>query len=158
VKAHTACAALQAGGSPLRPHPHRRPPGLQQPARRFLHDNPIETRLAVAHIRKKTRGATSLANNTHPFVRVFQRRHLVFAHNGTLPDVRGRPLARETPLGDADSGVAAAGSSIARSRSTASPSSALQMPPGISGRGSYAGSRRTAAAGSRTRKVKDSVR
>jgi predicted glutamine amidotransferase len=77
-------------------------PAYSSPLARFLHDNPIETRLAVAHIRKKTRGATSLAN-THPFVRVFQRRHLVFAHNGTLPDVRGRPLAQETPLGDTDS-------------------------------------------------------
>jgi glutamine amidotransferase len=72
------------------------------PLARFLHDNPIETRLAVAHIRKKTRGATTLAN-THPFVRIFQRRHLVFAHNGTLPGVHERPLTVETPLGDTDS-------------------------------------------------------
>jgi predicted glutamine amidotransferase len=77
-------------------------PASSSPLARFLHDNPVETRLAVAHIRKKTRGETRL-ENTHPFVRVFQRRHLVFAHNGTLPDVRARPLLLETPLGDTDS-------------------------------------------------------
>jgi predicted glutamine amidotransferase len=68
----------------------------------FLRDNPVETQLAVAHIRKKTRGPSRLAN-THPFVRVFGGRHLVFAHNGTLVHVRERPLERETPIGDTDS-------------------------------------------------------
>jgi predicted glutamine amidotransferase len=77
-------------------------PAFSSALARFLHDNPIETRLAVAHIRKKTRGEPRL-ENTHPFVRVFAHRHLVFAHNGTLPDVRDRPLAIETPLGDTDS-------------------------------------------------------
>ncbi|MDB4961082.1 MAG: Glutamine amidotransferase, class-II [Myxococcales bacterium] len=41
-----------------------------------------ETRLLIAHIRKKTVGPSSLAN-THPF----HRDGMVFAHNGTLPDV-----------------------------------------------------------------------
>lgn len=68
----------------------------------FLHQNPIETPLAVAHIRKKTRGESRLAN-THPFTRVLGGRHLVFAHNGTLVHVRDRRLERETPLGDTDS-------------------------------------------------------
>jgi predicted glutamine amidotransferase len=77
-------------------------PAYSSPLARFLHDNPTQTRLAVAHIRKKTRGEPRL-ENTHPFVRVLWRRHLVFAHNGTLPDVRERPLAIETPLGDTDS-------------------------------------------------------
>jgi predicted glutamine amidotransferase len=77
-------------------------PAHDSPLARFLHDNPIETQLAVAHIRKKTLGKARL-ENTHPFVRVFQRRHMVFAHNGTLLHVRDRPLAHETPLGDTDS-------------------------------------------------------
>jgi glutamine amidotransferase len=77
-------------------------PAYASPLTRFLHDNPIETRLAVAHIRKKTLGEAKL-ENTHPFVRVFQRRHIVFAHNGTLLHVRDKPLAYETPLGDTDS-------------------------------------------------------
>ena len=77
-------------------------PAYNSPLTRFLHDNPIETRLAVAHIRRMTLGGARL-ENTHPFVRVFQGRHMVFAHNGTLLHVRERPLALETPLGDTDS-------------------------------------------------------
>lgn len=77
-------------------------PAYASPLARFLHDNPIETRLAVAHIRKMTLGGARL-ENTHPFVRVFQGRHIVFAHNGTLLHVREKPLAHETPLGDTDS-------------------------------------------------------
>ncbi|HEY0709864.1 MAG TPA: class II glutamine amidotransferase [Polyangia bacterium] len=77
-------------------------PAHDSPLARFLHENPIETQLAIAHIRKKTLGKARL-ENTHPFVRVFQRRHLVFAHNGTLLHVRSRPLVSETPLGDTDS-------------------------------------------------------
>jgi predicted glutamine amidotransferase len=77
-------------------------PAYASPLARFLHDNPIETRLAVAHIRKKTLGEAKL-ENTHPFVRVLQKRHLVFAHNGTLPHVRDKPLTHESPLGDTDS-------------------------------------------------------
>lgn len=39
----------------------------------------VATRLLIAHVRRKTVGATSLAN-THPF----QRGSFVFAHNGTV--------------------------------------------------------------------------
>ena len=77
-------------------------PAYRSPLARFLHDNPIETRLAVAHIRKKTLGTAKL-ENTHPFVRAFQGRDVTFAHNGTLPHVRERPLGHEAPLGDTDS-------------------------------------------------------
>ncbi|HSS40503.1 MAG TPA: class II glutamine amidotransferase, partial [Polyangia bacterium] len=48
----------------------------------FIRDNPIKTLLAVAHVRKKTRGKASL-ENTHPFKRVLWGRDWVFAHNGT---------------------------------------------------------------------------
>ena len=68
----------------------------------LLREDPVVTQLAVAHIRKKTRGESRLAN-THPFVRVLGGRHVVFAHNGTLVHVRERPLAHETPIGDTDS-------------------------------------------------------
>jgi glutamine amidotransferase len=77
-------------------------PAYSSPLARFLRENPIETRLTVAHIRKATRGGVRL-ENTHPFSRVLMRRHLVFAHNGTLPTVRDRPLSIESPLGDTDS-------------------------------------------------------
>ena len=81
----------------LEPHP-----AFSSPLARFVRDNPIPTRLAVAHIRKMTRGVAAI-QNTHPFVRVFHGRHLVFAHNGTLPHVRDRPLQFESPIGDTDS-------------------------------------------------------
>jgi predicted glutamine amidotransferase len=69
---------------------------------RFLRENPILTRLAIAHVRRMTRGVASLPN-THPFVRVTHRRHIVFAHNGTLPHVKDIPLRFESTLGDTDS-------------------------------------------------------
>lgn len=69
---------------------------------RYLRENPIHTQLAIAHVRRMTRGVASLPN-THPFVRVMHRRHIVFAHNGTLPHVKERPLKLESTLGDTDS-------------------------------------------------------
>lgn len=77
-------------------------PAYSSALTRFLHDNPIETHLAVAHIRKKTLGQAKLTN-THPFVRTFHGRHLVFAHNGTLLNIRKEPLHHDRPLGDTDS-------------------------------------------------------
>src|SRR5262245_27489907 len=41
-----------------------------------------EARLVVAHVRKRTVGATAVTN-THPF----HRDGLVFAHNGTVTDI-----------------------------------------------------------------------
>src|SRR5882757_8496380 len=81
----------------LEPHP-----AFSSRLARFVRENPIPTRLAIAHIRKMTRGAAAI-QNTHPFVRVLHGRHLVFAHNGTLPQVRDRPLRFESPIGDTDS-------------------------------------------------------
>jgi glutamine amidotransferase len=72
------------------------------PLARFLSENPIKTLLAIGHIRRRTRGRTSLAN-THPFVRELWGRHWVFAHNGTLPRVRRRALGRFQPIGGTDS-------------------------------------------------------
>jgi predicted glutamine amidotransferase len=58
--------------------------------------------LAVAHVRKRTRGRASL-ENTHPFKRVLWGRHWVFAHNGTLPRVKKHKLHSEQPVGETDS-------------------------------------------------------
>jgi predicted glutamine amidotransferase len=77
-------------------------PAAESPLARFLAENPIKTMLAVGHVRKRTRGPTSLAN-THPFVRELWGRHFVFAHNGTLPGVRKRKLGRFRPIGNTDS-------------------------------------------------------
>lgn len=77
-------------------------PAAHSPLARFLSENPIKTLLAIGHIRRRTRGATSLAN-THPFIRELWGRHWVFAHNGTLPRVRRRKLGRFNPIGTTDS-------------------------------------------------------
>jgi glutamine amidotransferase len=69
---------------------------------KYVRENPIKTLLAVAHVRKKTRGDVSLAN-THPFVRELWGRHFVFAHNGTVRGARNLDLGRFHPIGDTDS-------------------------------------------------------
>jgi glutamine amidotransferase len=77
-------------------------PACTSPMADFIRANPIKTLLAVAHVRKKTRGQASL-ENTHPFKRTLWGRHWVFAHNGTLPRVKQRRLRLEEPIGDTDS-------------------------------------------------------
>jgi len=77
-------------------------PAYSSPLARFLRERPILARLAVAHVRKLTRGAASI-QNTHPFCRIVNGRHIVFAHNGTLPNIRARRLHQESTLGDTDS-------------------------------------------------------
>lgn len=72
------------------------------PLARFVRENPIKTLLAVAHVRKRTRGKVSL-ENTHPFVRELWGRSLVFAHNGTVRDARRHKLGRFRPIGTTDS-------------------------------------------------------
>jgi predicted glutamine amidotransferase len=81
----------------LEPHP-----AFSSPLAKFLRENPIPARLAVAHVRKLTRGKAEL-KNTHPFVRVVQGRHVVFAHNGTLYSIKDVPLKYESTLGETDS-------------------------------------------------------
>jgi glutamine amidotransferase len=68
----------------------------------YLRSHPIKTLLAIAHVRKRTRGPVSLAN-THPFVRELWGRHFTFAHNGTVKRVKRHPLGRFRPIGTTDS-------------------------------------------------------
>jgi predicted glutamine amidotransferase len=70
-------------------------------ARHVRHD-PSKTLLAVAHVRKRSRGRATLAN-THPFERELWGRSLVFAHNGTIRTARDLPLGRFRPIGGTDS-------------------------------------------------------
>src|SRR6266700_3013933 len=77
-------------------------PACQSVLADFIRQNPIKTLLAIAHVRKKTRGASSL-ENTHPFKRTLWGRHWVFAHNGTLPKVKAHRLHDELPIGETDS-------------------------------------------------------
>jgi glutamine amidotransferase len=81
----------------LEPHP-----AYSSALTRFLRQNPLQTAVAIAHIRKLTRGEAAI-RNTHPFVRVMYGRHLVFAHNGTLPNVKQRPLHLHSTIGETDS-------------------------------------------------------
>lgn len=69
---------------------------------KFVREHPIKTLLAIAHVRRKTRGAIGLAN-THPFVRELWGRHFVFAHNGTVKRARALKLGRFKPIGQTDS-------------------------------------------------------
>ncbi len=74
----------------------------KSPLALYVRENPIKTLLAVAHVRKGTRGKVAL-RNTHPFVRELWGRHMVFAHNGTVKHVRRHKLGRFAPLGETDS-------------------------------------------------------
>lgn len=74
----------------------------RSPLATYVRQNPIKTLLAIAHVRKRTRGRVSLAN-THPFVRELWGRSFTFAHNGTVRGVRRWPLGRFRPIGDTDS-------------------------------------------------------
>jgi predicted glutamine amidotransferase len=72
------------------------------PLASYVRENPIKTLLAIAHVRKRTRGPVGLAN-THPFVRELWGRSFTFAHNGTVKNARKLPLGRFEPIGDTDS-------------------------------------------------------
>jgi predicted glutamine amidotransferase len=81
----------------LEPHP-----ASSSPLAKFVREHPIKTLLAIAHVRRKTRGGLGLAN-THPFVRELWGRHFVFAHNGTVKNVKKLKLGRFKPIGETDS-------------------------------------------------------
>ncbi len=84
-------------------HVFREPtPACVSPLASFVRDHPIKTLLAIAHVRKKTRGKVSLAN-THPFIRELWGRTFVFAHNGTVKNAFELPLGGFRPMGQTDS-------------------------------------------------------
>ena len=68
----------------------------------YVRNNPIKTLLAIAHVRKRTRGPVCLAN-THPFVRELWGRSFTFAHNGTVKNAFELKLGRYQPMGKTDS-------------------------------------------------------
>ena len=74
----------------------------RSPLAEFVRSHPIKTLLAIAHVRRKTRGRVAL-ENTHPFVRELWGRSLVFAHNGTVRGAKKLALGRFRPVGDTDS-------------------------------------------------------
>ncbi|WP_426193903.1 class II glutamine amidotransferase [Massilia sp. DWR3-1-1] len=62
----------------------------------------LRARNVVAHIRKATQGAISLANS-HPFTRELWGRTWSFAHNGNLVDFAPPSTGAYTPVGQTDS-------------------------------------------------------
>ena len=77
-------------------------PSHDSPLAQYLRTHSIKAKLAIAHIRRKTRGTVSLAN-THPFCRELWGRSWVFAHNGTVKGVPRRRMDRYNPIGSTDS-------------------------------------------------------
>ncbi len=80
-------------------------PAARSPWVRFVEDHQPRASIAIAHVRKATRGAPKLSN-TQPFTRELGGRTHVFAHNGDLPGIErdGRfPARRFRPIGETDS-------------------------------------------------------
>lgn len=71
---------------------------------RFIEHHGVSSPLVIAHIRRASEGGISFVN-THPFDRELGGRRHVFAHNGSLPDIRSAfpPLRHFQPIGETDS-------------------------------------------------------
>ncbi len=75
---------------------------------RFIADNAIPAKMAIAHVRDATRGEHTM-ENTHPFRRALGKRVHLLAHNGTLEGIENRFDAKALhyrPVGETDSELA----------------------------------------------------
>jgi len=80
-------------------------PADDSPWVEFIASQPVKSHSVIAHVRRASQSAPRF-ENTHPFQREMAGRAQVFAHNGTLSDVReALPLkdARFLPIGETDS-------------------------------------------------------
>ncbi|MCC0067755.1 MAG: class II glutamine amidotransferase [Rhodovulum sp.] len=80
-------------------------PASDSPFVRFIGEQPLVSTCFMAHVRYATAGEPSFAN-THPFIRELGGQMHLFAHNGSLEDVRERarlPSTRFQPVGETDS-------------------------------------------------------
>lgn len=69
----------------------------------FLRDYPnIKSTIFIGHVRFGNIGG-QVYRNTHPFERVLGNRDYVFAHNGTLHDIRDKESNKFVPIGETDS-------------------------------------------------------
>src|SRR3954453_16326804 len=68
----------------------------------YIRSHPIKTLLAIAHVRKRTRGPVSRPTQ-HPVVRELWGRHFTLHHNGTVRGVKRHDLGRFRPIGKTDS-------------------------------------------------------
>lgn len=83
-------------------------PASDSPWVRFIAEHPLDTTLAIAHVRYATRGLHTM-ENTHPFRRALGRRTHFFAHNGTLKGIEesvDTASLSYLPVGDTDSELA----------------------------------------------------
>ncbi|MBI5786366.1 MAG: class II glutamine amidotransferase [Rhodocyclales bacterium] len=91
----------QAGAARIEkaPEPGHRSERMRQLAQDVSGD------LVLAHVRKATHPAVPGASNTHPFAHACCGREWIFAHNGMVPDIVGRPCRLDTcrPEGETDS-------------------------------------------------------
>ena len=62
----------------------------------------IRSKIFIAHVRRASRGKVAY-KNTHPFLRELNGKEYVFAHNGTLNDIKRFKLGRFKPVGETDS-------------------------------------------------------
>jgi predicted glutamine amidotransferase len=60
------------------------------------------SKIFIAHVRKASRGVVAYSN-THPFSREVGGKNYVFAHNGTIRNIRRFQLGRHKPVGKTDS-------------------------------------------------------
>jgi len=80
-------------------------PAAQSPMANFLKHHPIKSRNVIAHVRKATKGDTSV-ENCHPFMRELRGEQWVFAHNGDLDLNGGLECGPYAPVGTTDSEAA----------------------------------------------------
>lgn len=77
-------------------------PGVKSEIAKLVAHYPIKSRVVISHIRRASRGRVCL-ENTHPFTRELWGDNWTFAHNGTLKNIRKRPLKFYRPVGTTDS-------------------------------------------------------
>jgi predicted glutamine amidotransferase len=72
------------------------------PIAALVRNYPIKSTNVIAHIRKATVGAVTLAN-THPFMRELWGQYWIFAHNGDIQRLPVLQVNRFLPVGNTDS-------------------------------------------------------
>lgn len=72
------------------------------PIAKLVRNYPIKSTNVIAHIRKATVGAVTLAN-THPFMRELWGQYWIFAHNGEITSLPVLRVNRFVPVGNTDS-------------------------------------------------------
>ena len=87
---------------------HQPEPAHESELARFVETHAYAVKTVVGHLRKASMGDVMLAN-TQPLSRVVGRRRLIFAHNGSVAELKTSPEGRtyrDRALGTADSEIA----------------------------------------------------